>query len=253
MDEKLTRYEVPGNPVAYSVIEYVVDGIAATKESIRILEIGSFRGASAVTFAGISKKNFLDFQLVCCDAWGKIGAQENLNYQHFLSVLKKFGVGGVIELVGFSSKTLGILAERSFDVVYVDGYHGVTQVLSDLEFAKRLIKPGGVIFGDDYDCPPSLIKSLRPLQLDEDFHQVGLFGCHPGVVSAVGKTFGYATKTFGSVWGFVDTGTDFVELDFRGRHYSPSVNLDEELLRCFLDHNATESGLPSNHPFVGEI
>ena len=36
------------------------------------------------------------------------------------------------------------------DWVYVDGAHDYETVLSDLQGAARILKPGGVIYGDDY-------------------------------------------------------------------------------------------------------
>jgi len=39
------------------------------------------------------------------------------------------------------------------DWVYIDGQHGFVGCLQDLRGAKRIIRPGGCIFGDDYGMP----------------------------------------------------------------------------------------------------
>jgi SAM-dependent methyltransferase len=40
-----------------------------------------------------------------------------------------------------------------FDMAFLDGYHEYNQCLKDIEDAKRLVKPGGVIIFHDYRMP----------------------------------------------------------------------------------------------------
>jgi len=53
-----------------------------------------------------------------------------------------------------------LLAEgRSFDLAFVDGNHRFDWVFVDLVFLGRLVRPGGVVFVDDYQLP-SIAKSV---------------------------------------------------------------------------------------------
>ena len=66
----------------------------------------------------------------------------NLNYHKFKNVqlIRKNSTGGLIEL--FNN---GVRAE----VIYVDGDHTASQVMTDLVLAWQLLLPGGIILCDD--------------------------------------------------------------------------------------------------------
>jgi len=46
------------------------------------------------------------------------------------------------------------------DWVYVDALHSFEGCLSDLRNARKIIKPGGSIFGDDYGNKPGVVKAV---------------------------------------------------------------------------------------------
>jgi len=66
---------------------------------------------------------------------------------------------GVVELVEFyleeSQAVLPkLLSEgRSFDLAFVDGNHRFDGVFVDLTYLKRLVRPAGIVFLDDYQLP----------------------------------------------------------------------------------------------------
>jgi len=49
-----------------------------------------------------------------------------------------------------SAVALQSLKEDSLDFLYIDGNHEYAPVLADLRNARRVVKPGGIIAGDDY-------------------------------------------------------------------------------------------------------
>ncbi len=123
-------------------------------DGAQFLEIGSFFGLSSV----ITATAFLDdgnhrAHLHCVDLWE----------EYFGASLEKFQdncqAAGVLPLVSAykeSSSTVGQrFAEKTFDVVFIDGDHSYEGCLGDLRATLPLVKPGGKIIGHDY-APYSL-------------------------------------------------------------------------------------------------
>lgn len=137
--------------------------LARTKPS-KILEIGSYEGASAcflVEFLGASPLG----ELHCIDTW--VGGEEhtaaNIDMAaverrfHANIAIARGRVANPVEVVvhkGPSDAELArLLAEGKrgyFDFVYVDGSHQAPDVLSDAVLAFKLMTIGGVIAFDDY-------------------------------------------------------------------------------------------------------
>jgi len=73
-----------------------------------------------------------------------------------LQVLDEAGVGGLVEHhTGQSQLILPRLVSegRRFDLAVVDGNHRFDAVFVDLYFLGRLLRPGGIVFVDDYHLP----------------------------------------------------------------------------------------------------
>ena len=84
------------------------------------------------------------------------------------------------------------LRDESFHVVYVDGSHFYDDVLADLREAKRIVKPGGIVCGDDlelkpHQCDLEFAKAHKHLDFPTDPKTGHPF--HPGVTLAVGEMF----------------------------------------------------------------
>ena len=66
---------------------------------------------------------------------------------------------GLVDLVEFHAEESQIalprlLAEgRTFDLAFVDGNHRFDRVFLDVIYLGRLVRPGGVVFVDDYQLP----------------------------------------------------------------------------------------------------
>jgi hypothetical protein len=134
----------------------------------RILEIGSWLGASALHMAYICKQHGLETEIVCVDTW--LGALEfwtnqtdvryqrlalkngyptvyeqfrsNVIRQGFQSTITPFPITSDIAFRFFTER------EIKFDLIYVDGSHDYPDVKRDIAGA---VGCGGVVFGDDYD------------------------------------------------------------------------------------------------------
>jgi predicted O-methyltransferase YrrM len=73
-----------------------------------------------------------------------------------LQLLEEAGLAGLVEHHAEESQTAlpRFLAEgRQFDLAFVDGNHRFDGVFLDLVYLGRLVRPGGVVFLDDYQLP----------------------------------------------------------------------------------------------------
>ena len=126
----------------------------------RMLEIGSWEGRSAVFFL-----NYLpQVQLTCVDTFA--GGQEHqeaavanpedadmlrsiethfdANTKPFSGRLEKIKAPSIDALID-----LGV-AERRFDIAYIDGGHRAREVYADSALTWPLMAPGGLVILDDY-------------------------------------------------------------------------------------------------------
>lgn len=101
-----------------------------------------------------------------------------------LQLIDEAGVGGLVELHERPSEyALPSFAEegRTFDMAVVDGNHRFDGVFLDLVYLGRLLRPGGIVFLDDYQLPAvaraaAFFVSNRAWKLEEvsppdDLHQ----------------------------------------------------------------------------------
>ena len=101
-----------------------------------------------------------------------------------LGLLDEAGVAGLVEHCADESQIAlpRFLAEgRTFDLAFVDGNHRFDRVFLDLTYLGRLVRPGGIVFLDDYQLPAvaravSFYLSNRDWTLEEvspqsEFHQ----------------------------------------------------------------------------------
>jgi len=73
-----------------------------------------------------------------------------------LQFLDEAGLGELVEFHAEESQIAlpRFVAEgRSFDLAFVDGNHRFDRVFLDLVYLGRLVRPGGIIFVDDYQLP----------------------------------------------------------------------------------------------------
>jgi hypothetical protein len=136
-----------------------------------IVEVGTWKGRSASYWASFFRQNKMDGAVVCVDTW--LGAIEHLEgtrgpdwdirpymkhgfpylYYQFLANMAHEGVQDYIFPLPCTS-TLGAqyLANRGIkaDIVYIDASHEENDVYEDAKAYWKIVRPGGVISGDDY-------------------------------------------------------------------------------------------------------
>ncbi len=130
----------------------------------RILEVGSYEGASATYLIELLSGNGAALEIHCVDTWS--GSEEHIKLGiDFVTIEKNFDRNialaaknkanlKIYKHKGFSdeilSKFLSSGRRNYFDFIYIDGSHQAPDVLCDAVLAFRLLKIGGVLGFDDY-------------------------------------------------------------------------------------------------------
>lgn len=126
---------------------------------VRILEIGSWEGRSALFFLNYLPRS----RIACIDPFE--GNAEHHADPYFRELALRTEAQFDRNLAGFEDRVekikgsstaalpaLGV-AGRRFDLAYIDGSHMAADVYSDAALTWPLIEPGGIVIFDDYEWP----------------------------------------------------------------------------------------------------
>ena len=126
----------------------------------RVLEVGSWEGASAV-YAIEKIEKYGGGEICCIDTWSggvehdksemnRVEERFTRNINFMMSSCPRVGVR--VEKSTSELVLSRLLAEQvaPFDFIYIDGSHQASDVLLDACIAFRLLRFGGVICFDDY-------------------------------------------------------------------------------------------------------
>lgn len=169
----------------------------------KILEVGTWMGqGSTMIWLHYMPP---DSQLVCIDKWSAYITENDLNAgpSHYIAMndLSRTAINvslnaiesatdkNVIVVKADSAQALALFKENYFDFVYVDGSHYYSNVKADLAIAKRLVKNGGILCGDDLEIEPDIEHiNLAKQGISHDFiADAQGRGFHPGVLLAVSE------------------------------------------------------------------
>jgi predicted O-methyltransferase YrrM len=176
-DGPVTEYQFSNNwfeSTAKNVWDQIIPQIKPTK----ILEVGSYEGASACYLINQRAKE-APIELHCVDTWeggvehksggidmGSVESRFNHNVQLAIKA-----AANKVELVlhkGYSdvclSRLLGNGRKNYFDFIYIDGSHQAPDVLCDAVLGFRLLRVGGMMAFDDYLWAESLPGGKDPLR-----------------------------------------------------------------------------------------
>lgn len=197
---------------------------------LNALEIGSYMGSSAITWAK-SLHQLYDgpASLTCVDPWDASGTEgyaadvrgaleTNTAYnvfRHNISTCPD-DVPVLIQR-GTSRDILPNLESGSFDIVYVDGSHLLDDVAYDLAEGDRLLVDEGILCGDDlelqaHECDLDFARNhagddfVRDPKTGQEFH--------PGVTTAVFDFLGEAS-VFSGFWAMRKTAQGYQPVEFK--------------------------------------
>ena len=142
--------------------------IAELRPSL-VIEVGTWKGASLLEMARAVRELELPTQFICVDTW--LGSNAELWLQHqlraelkleagypqlFLTFLRNLQAAGLLDRVfpmPMTSVTAAQILRRwrlQADLIYIDAGHTELEVTHDLEAFRHLLRPGGVLLGDDF-------------------------------------------------------------------------------------------------------
>lgn len=143
-----------------------------------VIEVGTWKGQSAATMGRLLRE--YGGKIVCVDTW--LGSLEMIDCPHrsewlqrrnglpsvyftFLSNMIQTGLAGTVIPFPMISRTAAqwfALHEVQAELVYIDASHEYQDVLDDLRHYWPLVRPGGILFGDDYGDPawPGVRKAV---------------------------------------------------------------------------------------------
>jgi predicted O-methyltransferase YrrM len=199
-------------------------------KTVNILEIGSWAGASTITWARAIKDLGLTGSVHCVDIWepyfdleanpAEIYAQMNRAADHngiFNEFHRNITAASVEDIVtitrGNSRRVLPAIANDSYQIVFIDASHLYADVYSDILEAKRLVVDGGMVCGDDFELPVGAADPMvhrQALLNNIDFMKDPSSGVryHPGVSQAIAETLGNVSVWDG-FWAVRRRGTNF--------------------------------------------
>lgn len=210
-----------------------ISALQATDRPVHVIEIGSWIGASALTWAhAIDRFCPQGGSVLCIDPWKGYFSQEQLAFDVYRKMHDLAESGSAYALFlhnaatgparipirhfrGTSRDTLPYLASASFDLVYVDGAHDHASVSYDLGEARRLVRAGGFVCGDDLELQlPDCEFPIDAKTASYDGVTVPGSGqfFHPGVTLAVHEAFG-VVSSYDGFWIMRRMAEGFAEVD----------------------------------------
>ncbi len=224
--------------------------------NINILEIGSWLGASALSFAqGLKEYNNSNGTITCIDAWKPFFDEKQNNDDVHKNMQALLGsdiaynifnhnietIPATIKcqhLRGNSENIMPMLKPEQFDIIFIDADHTYEPVKKDILNAIPLIKNGGIICGDDlnlqmFECDQNLAKKSG----DKDFIKDNKTGrnFHPGVTLAVDEIFG-KVSAYGGFWAIQKSDKEWTIPSYKNMPIIYPQHLPNEALEKAKDH-----------------
>ncbi len=195
-----------GDGTRLAVLDRLIAKLAVGASKLKVLEVGSYEGRSALAFsASIVQYCEHGGTVVCVDPWKPYLPEEDVQsndtcrlmeadlkagtvFNRFVSNTKQADQKAPISFyVGTLSGALPLLSGEQFDLVYIDGSHAYADVFNDISAAKTLVKVGGILCGDDLERQ---LNQCDPDRVEKISHREYADGFHPGVTLAVWRAFG---------------------------------------------------------------
>lgn len=148
-----------------------------------VVEVGSWKGQSAIHMARELKARRADAQLVCVDTWlgsfdwwldparspraamGLRHGYPTLYYQFLANIVHAGLQDVVVPFPATSTIAARLLIARGIraDLIYIDASHEENDVYMDIAYYWHALRPGGVMFGDDHraDFYPGVVAAVQ--------------------------------------------------------------------------------------------
>jgi predicted O-methyltransferase YrrM len=158
---------------------YLIDHLLKIIKPELIIEVGSYLGASAITFGKHLKDNNLDTKILCIDTfigasnhWEQDEWRGDLNIQHgvphmfndFCANVVRYDMQDrIIPMVCTSLDAGAWLLKKGVkaDFIYIDSSHDEMTTYAECHTYWALLKEGGILFGDDYSPGWGVIPAVN--------------------------------------------------------------------------------------------
>lgn len=231
------KYAILSAPVRHVMMMGVVWHLTqkGKKPDMNVLEVGSWYGASALSWAqGLKEHNGAQGTLTCVDGWqpffdrdlhkddvyvameSALGSDVAYNiFLHNISTVPK--TIQCQHFRGVSDKVLPLMARDTFDVVFIDADHTYEPVKKDVQLGMKLVRDGGVICGDDlnlqyHECDAAFAEESKHLDFVRD-PKTGR-NLHPGVTVALKEIFGEVSM-WGGFWAMQRQGNEWKKFSLK--------------------------------------
>jgi len=234
-------WALQGDPVRHAHMGRLVEAECRDRgeRPYTILEIGSWAGGSAITWAeAIKRFNNGKGRVVCVDPWKSYfdpSRYSDLPQDHqgaYHEMAEALSTGKIFDLFlhnirvsahedivlpfkGSSDEVLPLLGEKRFDLIFIDGDHTYSRVLEDIRKSAPLVAEGGIICGDDLELQLSQIDRTHA-ELNKNMDYIldprAKVNFHPGVSLAVGEFFG-EVSVWGGLWAMRKRGGTWERVD----------------------------------------
>lgn len=175
---KLTKESVP-KKIAPMFLEIgcwkgkstaILSAVASKYPSGRVYVIDHFRGASGTSSEQVAKTsdihNIFKNNMKTINAWDQVVCLMEMD----------------------TSKAFSVLQDNSFDFVFVDADNNYIQYLMHLNYAKELVRIGGIVCGRNLVVDYMEAKKEVDEEIDKEYSQK--YKLHPGIVKSVFEVFG---------------------------------------------------------------
>ena len=146
-----------------------------------IIEVGSWKGASAHNMLNICKAIGIHTEIICVDTW--LGSNDTLwldpnfrgslrlkngypsiFWQFIYNMIKTEMIDSVYPLPMTSTAAYHLLKrfEIQADLIYIDAGHEHDEVYTDISLYYNLLRPGGILVCDDYTAGwPGVVSAIN--------------------------------------------------------------------------------------------
>lgn len=248
-----------GHPTRHAYMQLLVERQCSSNrknKSFNVLEIGSWAGGSAITWANAIER-FKDRKglVICIDPWklyfdpSKYSDSPDSQREIYLEMADALSSGKIYDLFlhnirtskyndiilpfrGSSNDILPLFGNKRFDVVFVDGDHTYASVLKDITNSARLVSEAGILCGDDLELQiPRFDLEHAKEHKDKDYILDPKTNewYHPGVSLAVGEFLG-EVSAYEGFWAMRRRGGSWEKVELYA--LNPDKILIPEHLSC---------------------
>ena len=170
----------------------VFEAVLTALRPQRVIEVGTWKGGSAIHMAGLLGKLGVEApEVVCVDTWLGApiawttepdlkaslrlrGGYPQLYYTFARNVVDAGLTEIITPLPASSDGARTILAHHGVtaDVIYVDADHDYAPCKRDLLGYLDLLTPEGVLIGDDFGCFPGVTQAAKEVAEERDLYAV---------------------------------------------------------------------------------